>query len=56
VTTNDKLTDHARDAQQKHTEKIYDDEDGATVLACHIREAPNVAKTDGRASRGKNNA
>ena len=53
MTANDKLRHHAWDAKHQHTADINQDEHGATILARHIRETPNVTKPDGTTRRGK---
>ena len=53
MTADDELTNHARNAKQENEKNIDDNERGTTVLTCHERETPHVAKTYGRSCRGK---
>ena len=43
-----------RKRNDKGAEHIHDDKGGPTVLPYHIREAPDVAKADGRARHRQN--
>ena len=55
MTADDELADHTGNAEQQDAEHVDDDEHGATVLTRHIREAPYIAQTYGRARRGQDN-
>ena len=56
MTADDEFTHHARQSEQDDTYQIDENEGGATILTCHIRETPYITQTDCRAGCGKNNA
>jgi hypothetical protein len=48
----DKLADHAGDAQQQDTADIDKDESGTAVLPRHVGETPYITQADSRTCRG----
>ena len=53
LATDGDLRDHQREAEGNGENDIDKQEHAAAVLRSQIREAPDVAKTDSRACRGK---
>jgi len=53
MSPDDKLSNHARNAQQQYTCHIYQDECRATVLAGHVWKAPHVTQSHRAAGSGQ---
>ena len=53
MTAHNKLTDHARNAQQQHTGEIDEDEGSTPVMTRHERETPDIAQAHCRACRSQ---
>ena len=53
MTTDDKLRNHTRDAQQEYASDVNQDKGCATFLTSHIREAPYVTQTYGATCSSK---
>lgn len=54
VAADNKLVEHARNAQNEHTHYVYYYECSSAVLSGHIGETPNVAQSNCRTCCGKN--
>ena len=56
ATANHPLGDQNGQADQCHTGQIDQNESGATAVAHHVREAPDIAQANGGARRGQHKA